>query len=95
MFNHGGLIMKALGLTIAVWVLGVTYVQADSYETYAFGDTEAEACEQVKSDLKDRAILQCRMNGGSFDKADYGECRIEDSSGSRYKAVSAVEFSCK
>ena len=86
--------MKELGLTIVLLVLGMTYVQADSYETYAFGDTEEEACEQVESDLKDQAILQCRMNGGLFEKADYGECRITESSGTRYKAVRSVEFTC-
>jgi hypothetical protein len=87
--------MKQLGLTIVLFLLGVKYALADQYETYAFGDSEAEACEQVKSDLKDQAILTCRMNGGLFEKADYGKCRITESSGSRYKAVRSVQFSCK
>jgi len=95
MFIHGGHTMKATGLTIALLILGVNPVQAEHYETYAFGDTEAQACEQVKSDLRDQAILQCGMNGGSFDKADYGKCRRTAFARGRYKVVSSVEFSCK
>ena len=87
--------MKRLGFSIALLVVGVTIVQAGDYETYAFGDTEAEACEQVKSDLQDQAILQCRMSGGSFEKAEYGECRIKKSPNTRYQAVRSVVFSCQ
>ena len=87
--------MKELGLMIASLVLAVSYAQAGSYETYAFGNTDKEACEQVKSDLKDHAILQCRMNGGSLVKTDFGECRVTASSGTRRKATGSVDFSCK
>ena len=87
--------MKELGLTIALLVLAVTCAQADSYETYAFGDTEAEACEKAKSDLNDQAILQCRMNGGLLEKADVGDCRMTESSSARYKVLRAVEFACR
>ena len=87
--------MKQLGVTIAFLVLASTCARADSYETYAFGNTEAEACEQVKSDLKDQAILQCRMNGGSLLKAHFGRCLAAKSSGARYKATRSVEFSCR
>jgi len=87
--------MKELRLTIALLVLAVTYAQADSYETYAFGDTASEACEQVKSDLNDQAILQCRMNGGSLVKAEFGECRMTESSNARYEVLRSVEFTCR
>lgn len=87
--------MKALGLTIALLVLAVTCAQADSYETYAFGDTESEACEKAKSDLNDQAILQCRMNGGLLVKADVGDCRLAKSSGARYQVLRSVEFACR
>ena len=87
--------MKALALMIALWVLAVPYAQADSYETYAFGDTESEACEQVKSDLKDQAILQCRMNDGFLINADFGNCRITESNSARYEVLRSVEFSCR
>ena len=87
--------MKGLRLTIALLVLAVTYAQADSYETYAFGGTESEACEQVKSDLNDQAILQCRMNGGSLVKAVFGECRMTASSSARYEVLRSVEFTCR
>lgn len=87
--------MKELGLTIALSVLAVTYAQAESYETYAFGDTESEACEKAKSDLNDQAILQCRMNGGLLAKADVGACRMTESSSARYKVLRSVEFACR
>ena len=87
--------MKELGLTIALSVLAVTYAQAETYETYAFGDTESEACEKAKSDLNDQAILQCRMNGGSLVKADVRDCRMTKSSSARYKALRAIEFVCR
>ena len=87
--------MKELVLTIALLVLEVTYAQADSYETYAFGYTESEACEQAKSDLNDQAILQCRMNGGILVKADVGECRMTESSNARYEVLRSVEFTCR
>ena len=87
--------MKELGLTIALLVLAVTWAQADSYETYAFGDTEAEACEKAKSDLNDQAILQCRMNGGVLVKAGVGDCRLTESSGARYQVLRSVEFACR
>ena len=87
--------MKELGLTIALLMLAVTYAQADHYETYAFGDTASEACEQAKSDLNDQAILQCRMNGGLLVKADVGDCRMTESSSARYKVLRSVEFSCR
>ncbi|MEN8762876.1 MAG: hypothetical protein ABF290_10610 [Thiogranum sp.] len=87
--------MKELGLTIALLVLAMSYAQADSYETYAFGDTASEACEKAKSDLNDQAILQCRMNGGSLAKADVRDCRMTKPSSARYKVLRAVEFVCK
>ena len=95
MFMHGGQTMKVLGLTIALLLVGMKSAQAERYETYAFGDTEVEACDQVKSELTDWAILKCRMNGGLFEKADYGECRATKNSRGRYEAVSSIEFSCK
>ena len=87
--------MKAFGLTLALWVLAATYAQADSYETYAFGDSESEACKQVKSDLKDQAILKCRMNDDLLEKVMIGDCRIAESSNTRHKALGSVKFSCK
>ena len=86
---------KRAELTIALSVLAVTSAQADSYETYAFGDTETAACESVKSDLKDQAILQCRMKGGSLDKAEFGACGKTGVSRGRHKVTGSVEFSCK
>jgi hypothetical protein len=87
--------MKALALTIALWVLAVTQARAESYETYAFGDNETDACEQAKTDLTDQAILQCRMSGGALKNADIGDCQVTASSNSRYKAVRSVKFSCQ
>jgi len=87
--------MKELGLTMALLVFAVTYTQAESYETYAFGDTEPEACEKAKSDLNDQAILQCRMNGGLLVKADVGDCRRTKYSSARYKVLRSVEFACR
>ena len=95
MFMHGGQTMKTLGLTIALLLVGMNSAQAERYETYAFGDAEVEACDQVKSELTDRAILKCRMNGGLFEKADYGKCRATKNDRGRYEAVSSIEFSCK
>lgn len=95
MSMHGGQTMKVLGLTIALLLLGMNSAQAERSETYAFGDTEAEACDQVKSELTDQAILKCRMNGGWFEKAEYGECRATKSDRGRYEAVRYIEFSCK
>jgi hypothetical protein len=91
----GGQTMKATGLAAALLLFGVQPALAGHYETYAFGDTEAEACDQVKSDLRDQAILQCRMNGAVFDKADYGACRKTQFEHGRYKVVRSVEFTCK
>jgi hypothetical protein len=87
--------MKVLGLTIVLLLVGMKSAQAEHYETYAFGDSEVEACVQVKSQLTDWAILKCRMNGGLFEKADYGECRATKNSRGRYEAVRSVEYSCK
>ena len=87
--------MKQLALTITLLVLAVNCVQADSYETYAFGYTETEACEQAKSDLNDQAILQCRLNGGLLVKAEVGDCRKTESTNSRYKVLRSVEFTCR
>lgn len=95
MFTHGGQTMKATGLTIAVLLLGVTPVRAEHYETFAFGDTREEACEQVKSDLRDQALLYCNMHGAAFGKADYGKCRETAVANGRYKVESSVEFSCQ
>ena len=87
--------MKAVTIAITLLVLGSTHARAEQYETYAFGDSEAEACRQVKSDLNDQAILQCRMNGGAFDTADYGPCRTTETERGRFKVFRSVEFSCK
>jgi len=95
MLMHGGQTMKALGLTFVLLLVVMKSAQAERYETYAFGDTEAEACDQVKSDLTDRAILKCRMNGGWSEKVGYGECRTTKNSRGRYEAVRSIEFSCE
>lgn len=87
--------MKLSGLTIALLMFGVNDARAENYETYAFGDNVKEACEQVQSDLRDQAILQCRMNGAVFDKANYGNCQTAKTSHGRYKAVRSVKFTCK
>lgn len=87
--------MKMFAFTIALLILGVKSAQAEHSETYAFGDTEADACEKVKSELNDQAILKCRMNGAWLDKADYSECRTTKSAENRYKAENSLEFSCK
>lgn len=76
-------------------LFGMNPAQAEHYETYAFGDTEEEACQQVKSDLQDQAILQCGMNGEAFGTAKYGECRRVEFARDRYKVVRSVEFFCE
>jgi len=87
--------MKVLGLTFVLLLVGMKSAQAERYETYAFGDTEVEACDQVKSELADWAILKCRTNGGWSEKADYGECHTTKNSRGRYEAVKSIEFSCE
>jgi hypothetical protein len=87
--------MRELALTIALLAFAVTCVRADSYETYAFGYTESEACEQARIDLNDQARLQCRLNGGLLVKADVGDCRKAESTSARYKVLRSVEFTCK
>lgn len=87
--------MKMTVQAIALIAFAAGAAQAGQYETYAFGDSKEEACEQVKSDLRDQAILECKLNGRAFDKAEYGECRQTEFARGRYTVERSVEFTCK